>query len=557
VRYQLNCRCSLCRHKSHNLKIPGFVAAVAIGASALTSQAPRTEVSVIVDADALVANAETTARLREHALAEVERYGHAVYFELNANAIRPVPADEADSFRRAVLPFQPSSYNGVSLTFAEAIEILRKNEAVRETVIRRECPMSGDCGGDVHAAAIAMVNDTEVASARKLGHVAQIARQRIATSVVLVTAGWAYRDERILNLDAIGRDLRASGTRLVVLRVPARIAYEGLVKDACERVASGVSGTFIALNDEGDIARIRRALAGGSQAAGYPRAAVPRVTADPSAAGPDENTSTSTTLDASLRRAAEYVTHFVATFSAVIWRERYQQEDRLPRKFTASGTSFSTLAAERQLESDLLLVWLPKDASWIAVRDVVAIDGKPRSPGDRQLPALLSGQAVSVDQLKTLAAENGRFNIGGIVHTFNEPTLALLFLDEHYRNRFTFARNGEQLLKGQRATRYDFVERGRPTIIQNRDRDVPVRGTLWIDAATGRVLQTSLELSDPSGRLQGRMTVRYGAHSRFDVLVPLEMREWYTSPSGEELTTVATYADFRRFETAGRLIVPR
>jgi hypothetical protein len=143
------------------------------------------------------------------------------------------------------------------------------------------------------------------------------------------------------------------------------------------------------------------------------------------------------------------------------------------------------------------------------------------------------------------------------VHTFNEPTLVLLFLDEHYRNRFTFARNGEQLLKGQRATRYDFVERARPTIIQNGDRDVPVRGTLWIDATTGRVLQTSLELSDPSGRLHGRMTVRYGPHPRFDVLVPLEMREWYTSPSGEEVTTVATYTDFRRFETAGRLIVPR
>ena len=74
-----------------------------------------------------------------------------------------------------------------------------------------------------------------------------------------------------------------------------------------------------------------------------------------------------------------------------------------------------------------------------------------------------------------------------------------------------------------------------------------------IDATTGRILQTSLELTDPDRRLQGRMTVQYGSNPKFDVLVPVEMRERYASASGEEVTTVATYSDFRRFEATVRL----
>jgi hypothetical protein len=96
-----------------------------------------------------------------------------------------------------------------------------------------------------------------------------------------------------------------------------------------------------------------------------------------------------------------------------------------------------------------------------------------------------------------------------------------------------------------------------PTVIRQQNRDLPVRGSFWIDPATGRVLRTFLELADAAGDLRGSITVQYGPHPKFDVLVPLEMREAYTSSSGEEVTAVASYSDFRRFETAGRIIVPQ
>jgi hypothetical protein len=52
------------------------------------------------------------------------------------------------------------------------------------------------------------------------------------------------------------------------------------------------------------------------------------------------------------------------------------------------------------------------------------------------------------------------------------------------------------------------------------------------------------------------MTVQYRPHPNFEVLVPVEMREKYASTS-EEVTAKATYSDFRRFETSGRLVIPR
>lgn len=161
---------------------------------------------------------------------------------------------------------------------------------------------------------------------------------------------------------------------------------------------------------------------------------------------------------------------------------------------------------------------------------------------------------MPISRLRELAQENGRFNIGRIVRTFNEPTLALLFLDRHYRQRFSFARRGNQTIDRTPAATLEFTERVSPTVIQHRDRDVPAHGTFWIDPTTGRVLQTLLELSDPSGQTRGRMTVRYRPDSKFPVLVPSEMHERYTSASGEEVVTTATYSDFRRFETGGRII---
>jgi hypothetical protein len=161
---------------------------------------------------------------------------------------------------------------------------------------------------------------------------------------------------------------------------------------------------------------------------------------------------------------------------------------------------------------------------------------------------------VSLEDLRQLAAENGRFNIGGILRTFNEPTLTLLFLADRTRERFSFKRGADERIGDASTALYQFTERDRPTLIRDDSHDVPARGKLWIDPLTGQILQTFLELNDRHSRVMGEMTVRYGPHLGFDVLVPLEMRETYKAETGEQVLAVATYTSFRKFETAARII---
>jgi hypothetical protein len=532
-------------------------ALLAIGIVGFQTPSGPNELALVIDVDSPVANAERATRLREQALADINGPAHPVYFELTAQSIRAVPETSSDSFRKIPFSFVPPTFSGVSLTFAEASEILRKNEAVRDTVIRRVCRTSNarECGGMVHGAATMLVAETETASARKVRHLVEAATSTRARTLVLVTAGWPYRDAGRLNLDKAVRELRGTGITLVVWKLPPLVPYKGLVKNATETLAARLSSNVVSLTDERDVERAR-----GTVAYFYNNTAAPSMPVDDRGLERHEPTPALKAFDpgdAVLRRATSYVAQFTRVFSAVIWHERYEQEHRIRRRFNASGTSFSVVAGRRQLDSELLLVWLPRDASWIAVRDVIAIDGTARPAGDRRLRAVFEQPTVSADDLWQLATENGRFNIGQIVRTFNEPTLALLFLNEHYVGRFAYARTGEQMVSGRRTTTYNFVEHARPTVIQDHDRDVPARGTLWIDPVTGHVLQTSLELSAPNGQLRGRMTVRYGPNPKLDVLVPEEMRETYTSLSGEQVTGLAVYTDFRRFETAGRLIVPK
>ena len=100
-----------------------------------------------------------------------------------------------------------------------------------------------------------------------------------AAAVILVTAGWPYLDEQRLGLGDAVRDLRAAGARLVVLRVPARVEYQGLVHDASEAIATRLSATFIALNDQPDVERAQQALADAEQVAPPTSANIPAVVA--------------------------------------------------------------------------------------------------------------------------------------------------------------------------------------------------------------------------------------------------------------------------------------
>jgi hypothetical protein len=195
-----------------------------MAAGTAASQPEPDALAVVVDSDAPVTDAGTALLVRERALSLVELHGRAGYFDLTATSLTRVDDDQAGSFRRTPFNTQTPRYAGVSLSVGEASEILRKNEAVRDTVIHRECSARAitDCGGAVHAAATTLLSDTEATSRGKLLRVTDLARARGGRPLILVTAGWPSRDDGRVDLDRAVRVLRAAGTRLLVMRLPPR-----------------------------------------------------------------------------------------------------------------------------------------------------------------------------------------------------------------------------------------------------------------------------------------------------------------------------------------------
>src|SRR4029450_11946544 len=130
----------------------------------------------------------------------------------------------------------------------------------------------------------------------------------------------------------------------------------------------------------------------------------------------------------------------------------------------------------------MLFISADANATWLTVRDVISVDGKPVP---RRLPALLASRNVSMRDLRALSEENGRYNIGAILRNFNEPTLALLFLDSRYRSRFQFEDGGSDEVSAHAVRRIRFKEVVTPTVIRTLDRDVRTSGTLLVEPSSG------------------------------------------------------------------------
>lgn len=531
--------------------------ATAILSAWLAQATPPPATLVVIDTDSPVLAADETVRVRAALLEGLDPATTRVA-RLTRETAAVVPADAV----RALVETVTMVGAAPEVTYPEAVEILRGNQAIRDELLARRCgpPVQPGCGSRLAARVDAVARDTERATASKLRRLVALAVASRGARVVLVSSGWPTRDDGRAGLAPALAALRASGVQLAMVRTEGVVAFQGLVRDAVERLAARLGAGFVTVSTDADVAAARARLG----LDGPPAEAAADV-AEPEAAAatPPARDASATTPspdaparadDATLRLARAYVARFERTFAAMRWHERYEQTVRQERVYGASGARTTTIADHRVLEAEMTLLRLPADRTWLSVRDVVSVDGRARAMADRTMPALTAATELSIPTLRELARENGRFNIGTIVRTFSEPTLALLFLDADHRERFRFAREGETRVEGRRVVTYAFLEQARPTVVRAGARDLPATGVVRVDAESGQVLETSLELVDPVMGLRGRMTVTYTPSARFDVLVPESMQESYASKTGETVAADALYSNFRRFETAGRLV---
>ena len=254
-----------------------------------------------------------------------------------------------------------------------------------------------------------------------------------------------------------------------------------------------------------------------------------------------------------LERAAAYVVDYDTALGNVIGRERYVQDvyEKVRRGYWErrnAATRDWRLVRRTALVADYGLVLVEGFEERFGLRDVIERDGKPLPRDDERLASLLQElPADPAQRWRVLSGYSTRFDVG-VRRNVNIPTFALLILRPERRAGFRFRRDGSGTVHGVGAWRIAFDEERSPTLVTSgRGDDMPSRGKLWIEPATGRVLRTEL-LTEGKGRVtQARFEVTFRDEPRLGIWVPEKMKERILSGN---ITTIgkADYSDFRRFD---------
>ncbi len=281
-----------------------------------------------------------------------------------------------------------------------------------------------------------------------------------------------------------------------------------------------------------------------------------------------------------LDTAGRYVRGFEQDFQTVISDETYVQRERQTR--IVNGRARET-AAVRTIGSETLFMWVAEEQAWLMVRNVLRVDGRaipdsrerleraiadvgpqgpePSATGSPSPPARPLGFEPLANRFRRLRDESARFNLGGIHRNLNDPMLPFQFVDHVYRPRFAFAISGEEAINGVATWKLTFAEQTTPTIVKVDGRDSLANGAVWV-TTSGVVLRTQLDLTNPVTSLTSSIVVTYGRDPKLAGWVPMRMEETYTqqaSAAGHrvDISCIATYSNFRRFVTSGRIVVPR
>jgi len=233
-----------------------------------------------------------------------------------------------------------------------------------------------------------------------------------------------------------------------------------------------------------------------------------------------------------MARAARWVGQYHHDLTNIACREKYRQVHR---------PYFEPMEV-RDLESEIVYVELPPDATCRMFRDVLKVNGSRVRDRERRLKELFLDSPAS---LAGVTAESARYNLGPVRRDFNFPTAALYVLEACNQPRVAFQPAAETTLDGCPVQVVEFREQASPTLIRYNGVDSPTSGRFWIEPASGRVRQSELSLrQEGANALWVYYTVRYREDATLGLLVPGEMEErFYYGEALEKLKARLTRGD--------------
>lgn len=244
------------------------------------------------------------------------------------------------------------------------------------------------------------------------------------------------------------------------------------------------------------------------------------------------------------KSAAAYVADYQDKLTYVVANEEYVQ-----RTFDQAGN----MMRERIMDGELRLEFILADREWMAIRDVVAVDGE-MVPDRADIQGMLQRGAFE-SVARQLMARNARFNIGGIERNFNEPTLALLVLESRRLSNFSFDRKILVKEGAAQIATLAFDEHEPATLITDtRGRPVKLKGEFEMDADTGLIRRTRLEFKNNG--VIGELVTAYQKDDKLDLWVPATFTERYTRKTATDFDHIeceAKYTNYRRFGATARI----
>ncbi|MDQ3172006.1 MAG: hypothetical protein M3Q55_17905 [Acidobacteriota bacterium] len=254
--------------------------------------------------------------------------------------------------------------------------------------------------------------------------------------------------------------------------------------------------------------------------------------------------------------SSDYLRQYQDELTAVVADETYVQQVRLQIPRDGARPLRTTLSSE-------VFFMFTEGFDWMAIRDVVAVDGKPLEKRPDLRVALRDLPAPQV--ASRFKAYNSRFNVGRVRRNFNEPTISLLALDDRHRARFAFTRARARRGDDPRFVTLVYRERQEPTLVRGLSGGpVFASGELTLEPVTGRITRATLALTMDTVRVV--LDTRYEVNANLGIAVPVRFTEHYTDgpmpkanqparPGArhEDITCEATYSNFQRFEVKTRI----